>query len=161
MSFTVFHGSTGSPTSRTRSEHASLIQGMYCGTLRPGTGPKWISGLTGEKAYSFEKSTPWSRSETQTNSCSSSCLKNGQKSFSNCYVGRKDKYLQLSAMSLGVGSYQQAVQSQLTAELQCCWLPDLDGCHYYKSKVTVYSNGIVYLKVLGEIYNVSINQIFF
>ena len=133
----VFHGSTGSPTSRTMSEHAPLIQGMHCGTLRPETGSKWISGLTGKKAYSFEKSAPWSRSKTQTNSCSSSCLKNGQKSFSNRYVGHKNKYLQLSAMSLGVGSYQQVRQRQFTTELQCCWLPDLDGCHYYKSKVIV------------------------
>ena len=49
----------------------------------------------------------------------------------------KDKYLQLSAMSLGVGSYQHVGQRQFTTELQCCWLLDLDGCHYYKSKVIV------------------------
>lgn len=161
MSFMVFHGSTGSPTSRTMSEHASLFQGVHRGTLRPGTGPRWISGLTGEKAYSFEKSAPWPRNEIQTNSYSSSCLKNGQKNFSNCYVGHKDKYLQLRAMSLGVGSYQQVVQVSLPLNSTVVGFQTLMAVITVSPKSLWYSNGIVYLKMLGEIYNMNINQICF
>ena len=161
MSFMVFHGSTGSPTSRTMSEHASLFQGVHRGTLRPGTGPRWISGLTGEKAHSFEKSAPWPRNEIQTNSYSSSCLKNGQKNFSNCYVGHKDKYLQLRAMSLGVGSYQQVVQLSLPLNSTVVGFQTLMAVITVSPKSLWYSNGIVYLKMLGEIYNMNIHQICF